>query len=41
MKNFPKKRQEKLKERKANNALRQLGALNNLVDFSSNDYLGI
>ncbi len=40
MKDFPKKLQEKLDNRKANNALRQLGAENNLVDFSSNDYLG-
>lgn len=37
---FPKKLQQKLEERKANNALRQLGIQNNLVDFSSNDYLG-
>ncbi len=37
---FPKKLQQKLENRKANNALRQLGAHNDLVDFSSNDYLG-
>jgi len=37
---FPKKLQNKLNDRKANNALRQLGVSNNLVDFSSNDYLG-
>ncbi len=37
---FPKKLQQKLENRKANNALRQLGARNDLVDFSSNDYLG-
>ncbi|WP_303316370.1 8-amino-7-oxononanoate synthase [Flavivirga abyssicola] len=37
---FPKKLYQKLEERKANNALRQLGTQNNLVDFSSNDYLG-
>ena len=37
---FPKKLQEKLGNRKANNALRQLNSQNNLVDFSSNDYLG-
>ncbi|MDD7887125.1 8-amino-7-oxononanoate synthase [Flavivirga sp. 57AJ16] len=37
---FPKKLQQKLEERKANNALRQLGTQNNLTDFSSNDYLG-
>lgn len=41
MKNFSQKLQEKLNARKANNALRQLGALNNLVDISLNDYLGI
>ncbi|AUP79174.1 aminotransferase class I/II-fold pyridoxal phosphate-dependent enzyme [Flavivirga eckloniae] len=37
---FPKKLHSKLEERKANNALRQLEAPRNLVDFSSNDYLG-
>ncbi|GAA3632539.1 aminotransferase class I/II-fold pyridoxal phosphate-dependent enzyme [Flavivirga jejuensis] len=37
---FPKKLHKKLEERKANNALRQLGTQCNLVDFSSNDYLG-
>jgi len=37
---LPKKLQQKLDERKANNALRQLGNQNNLIDFSSNDYLG-
>ncbi|TGV00708.1 aminotransferase class I/II-fold pyridoxal phosphate-dependent enzyme [Flavivirga rizhaonensis] len=37
---FPKKLYQKLEERKANNALRQLGTQNNLIDFSSNDYLG-
>lgn len=37
---FPKKLHKKLEERKANNALRQLGTQNNLIDFSSNDYLG-
>ncbi|GAA4890106.1 pyridoxal phosphate-dependent aminotransferase family protein [Flaviramulus aquimarinus] len=40
MKTFPKKLQDKLEERKANNALRQLGTQNELIDFSSNDYLG-
>lgn len=40
MKNFPEKLHKKLEERKANNALRQLGTQNNLIDFSSNDYLG-
>lgn len=37
---LPKKLQQKLEDRKANSALRQLGTQNNLVDFSSNDYLG-
>lgn len=37
---IPKKLQQKLQDRKANNALRHLGAQSNLVDFSSNDYLG-
>ena len=32
--------QQKLDERKANNALRELKVNNNLVDFCSNDYLG-
>ena len=40
MKMFPKKLQQKLEERKANNALRQLGTQRSLIDFSSNDYLG-
>ncbi|WP_406685458.1 pyridoxal phosphate-dependent aminotransferase family protein [Seonamhaeicola sp. MEBiC1930] len=40
MKNLPKKLQKKLVERKANNALRTLETKSNLVDFSSNDYLG-
>lgn len=40
MDQFPKKPQQKLDTRKANNALRQLGSQNNLVDFASNDYLG-
>lgn len=41
MKNkLPKKLEQKLEERKANNSLRQLACPNNLVDFSSNDYLG-
>lgn len=40
MKKLPKKLQAKLEARKANNALRQLGVQSNLVDFSSNDYLG-
>lgn len=37
---LPKKLQEKLEERKANNALRQLDSQSDLMDFSSNDYLG-
>lgn len=37
---FPKKLQQKLDNRKATNSLRQLGTHHNLVDFSSNDYLG-
>jgi 8-amino-7-oxononanoate synthase len=40
MKMFPKKLQQKLDERKANNALRQLRTQSSLIDFSSNDYLG-
>ncbi|WP_299366001.1 pyridoxal phosphate-dependent aminotransferase family protein [Winogradskyella sp.] len=37
---LPKKLYKKLEDRKANNAFRQLGTSNTLVDFSSNDYLG-
>ena len=37
---FPKKLQQKIDDRKANNALRILKNQSNLVDFSSNDYLG-
>ena len=37
---FPKSLQQKLDTRKEANALRQLGAQNHLIDFSSNDYLG-
>ncbi len=40
MDQFPKKLKEKLDTRKAANALRQLNDQQNLVDFSSNDYLG-
>ena len=40
MKPLSKKNQSKLNKRISNNALRSLGANNNLVDFSSNDYLG-
>lgn len=36
----PKNLQQKLDQRQANNALRQLSEQNHLVDFSSNDYLG-
>ncbi|WP_136482074.1 aminotransferase class I/II-fold pyridoxal phosphate-dependent enzyme [Cognatitamlana onchidii] len=38
---FPKKLNQKLEVRKASNALRKLGAQDDLVDFSSNDYLGL
>lgn len=38
---FPKKLLDKLAEREDENALRKLPIHNNLVDFSSNDYLGI
>ncbi|WP_299548233.1 aminotransferase class I/II-fold pyridoxal phosphate-dependent enzyme [Seonamhaeicola sp.] len=37
---FPKKLQQKLDDRKANNALRTLKDQTNQIDFSSNDYLG-
>lgn len=37
---LPKKLQDKLEARKANNALRKIVTQNNLIDFSSNDYLG-
>lgn len=37
---FPKKLQQKLDVRMANNALRQLSNQPHLIDFSSNDYLG-
>jgi 8-amino-7-oxononanoate synthase len=37
---LPKKLQQKLKNREENNTFRQLVSQNNLVDFSSNDYLG-
>ena len=40
MKNFPKSLSQKLQQREANNALRQLSVPNHLIDFSSNDYLG-
>lgn len=37
---LPDKLNEILENRKSNNALRKLGVQNDLVDFSSNDYLG-
>ena len=40
MKTFPKRLTAKLEKREAENALRQLGNQNQLVDLSSNDYLG-
>lgn len=40
MKNLPKKLQQKLENRKETNSLRKLDTQNNLIDFSSNDYLG-
>lgn len=41
MKKFPEHLSAKLQVRKQNNALRQLPALTNLIDFASNDYLGL
>ena len=40
MKNFPTSLTQKLQQRKANAAFRQLSDTNDLIDFSSNDYLG-
>ncbi len=40
MKQFPRKLHKKLSERATNNSLRKLTIQNNLIDFSSNDYLG-
>ena len=40
MTHFPDKLQQKLELRKASNALRELGNISELTDFSSNDYLG-
>lgn len=40
MKSFPKSLHQKLLQREQKNALRKLVLPNNLVDFSSNDYLG-
>ncbi|MCD0464559.1 pyridoxal phosphate-dependent aminotransferase family protein [Flavobacterium sp. ENC] len=37
---LPKNLIQKLEDRKQNNSLRQLPCFNNLVDFSSNDYIG-
>ena len=37
---FPKSLLARLEQRKQNNALRSLPLRNNLIDFSSNDYLG-
>jgi len=37
---LPEKLQKKLTERHENNSLRNLGVQHNLIDFSSNDYLG-
>jgi len=37
---FPKKLNQKLQKRIENNSLRKLSSSNDLVDFSSNDYLG-
>ncbi|WP_430968370.1 aminotransferase class I/II-fold pyridoxal phosphate-dependent enzyme [Spongiimicrobium sp. 2-473A-2-J] len=41
MAKFPKKLQSKLDEREANGSLRSLPQARHLVDFSSNDYLGL
>ncbi len=40
MHKFPLKLEKKLLERKHQNAFRELGSSNNLIDFASNDYLG-
>lgn len=40
MRHFPQNLNSKLQKRKQDNALRQLPLPNNLIDFSSNDYLG-
>ena len=37
---LPKQLQQKLQQRKKNNALRQLSLTNDLIDFASNDYIG-
>ena len=41
MTHFPKQLSDKLNQRKENQSLRKLSAQNNLIDFSSNDYLGL
>jgi len=41
MKNFPQSFSDKLSEREQNQSLRSLSGLSGLVDFSSNDYLGL
>jgi len=41
MPNFPKKLSQKLEQRQHKNALRKLSTSSRLVDFSSNDYLGL
>ena len=38
---FPQKLTDKLQKRTENNALRQLGSERSLIDFASNDYLGV
>lgn len=37
---FPKSLQQKLQQREAQNALRKLPVVTNLIDFASNDYIG-
>ncbi|MES2412019.1 MAG: pyridoxal phosphate-dependent aminotransferase family protein [Bacteroidota bacterium] len=37
---LPKSLQQKLQQREANNALRQLPVADNIIDFASNDYIG-
>lgn len=41
MKQLPKSLTQKLQQREANNALRKLPVSSNLIDFASNDYLGL
>ncbi len=40
MKLFPKSLSQKIQQREQNSALRKLTSSNNLIDFSSNDYIG-